>query len=641
VDFDTLGAATSAIANNALIVPTTGFYLVQSDLQSCPGNSTADHYTSVQLRVNGNILLDSTNGFIWGCNNVPTSGVFLLNANDVISMTFFDYMNIQGSTGFFSITWMGSAAGGGGGALGGWALTGNATSSAWNGSTGSYLGTSSAQPLSIATTNATAQDIRFFTGNGGGTQSMTISGIGFVGIGTPTPGARLEVDARVASGTVFQIGGRPNPAATALQLSNSSGNYVGAYAQAAFDIGGNPSALIQARQTAVPVAGVTPSGVHQLRFYVNHGSGFSDASIYSLQGPKMTILGNGNVGIGTPSPSQMLHVVGSGLATSWLATSDARFKTGVAPLTGALATLERLQGVSYRWNRQAFPERGFAAGLQYGVIAQQLEAVLPDLVETGDDGYKSVNYTGLIPLLIEGAKEQQVQLRAAEKKLEDHGKRLEAQQATLDEHGVRLDEHQRRIGRAERLIGRLDERTGKLEVRIGEVDEKIVRLTERADTAEGFMARFDTSREGVVVVKTPNFQVSNLTAEKAEIAELIARRIEAEEAKFKKIEAVEGKMTGALQAQTVSAQRVATGEKELFVSFGTIAPLFEVPEGAHFVVTLTSPDGSYASATVVRAGGQLRVMPSAAQGIDLVPQGTQVGVVAPSRRVKASWLRTG
>ena len=100
-------------------------------------------------------------------------------------------------------------------------------------------------------------------------------------------------------------------------------------------------------------------------------------------------------------------------------------------------------------------------------------------------------------------------------------------------------------------------------------------------------------------------------------------------------------MSGNFQARSVNAQRVASGGKELFVSMGTIAPLFEVPEGAHFVVTLTSRDGSFASATVVRAGGQLRVMPTASDGIDLVAQGTKVGVVASSKTVKASWLRTG
>lgn len=57
-----------------------------------------------------------------------------------------------------------------------WQLTGNATADAWNGTTGTRLGTTSAQPLVLATTNATAQDIRFFTGANGASERMRIAG---------------------------------------------------------------------------------------------------------------------------------------------------------------------------------------------------------------------------------------------------------------------------------------------------------------------------------------------------------------------------------------------------------------------------------------------------------------------------------
>ena len=76
-----------------------------------------------------------------------------------------------------------------------WGLSGNSTSDAWNGTTGSRLGTTSAQPLVLATTNATAQDIRFYTGNNGANERMRITGTGNVGIGTgaSTPVGRLQV----------------------------------------------------------------------------------------------------------------------------------------------------------------------------------------------------------------------------------------------------------------------------------------------------------------------------------------------------------------------------------------------------------------------------------------------------------------
>jgi hypothetical protein len=44
---------------------------------------------------------------------------------------------------------------------------------------------------------------------------------------------------------------------------------------------------------------------------------------------------------------------------------------------------------------------------------------------------------------------------------------------------------------------------------------------------------------------------------------------------------------------------------------------------------------------VVNAGGVVRVVPTASQGIDVVANGNSVGLVAPSKKVKASWTRTG
>ena len=58
-------------------------------------------------------------------------------------------------------------------------------------------------------------------------------------------------------------------------------------------------------------------------------------------------------------------------------------------------------------------QRGGQAGVgQVGVLAQELEQVLPELVNTGSDGYKAVNYAQLTPVLIEAIKEQQQQIEA-------------------------------------------------------------------------------------------------------------------------------------------------------------------------------------------------------------------------------------
>lgn len=114
----------------------------------------------------------------------------------------------------------------------------------------------------------------------------------------------------------------------------------------------------------------------------------------------------GNVGIGTASPSDKLHVVGNVRANDFLVTSDARLKSRIRPLRGALQKLEKLSGVEFTWRRKAGHSARQGSRRGTGVVAQEVETVAPELVETSpEDGYKSVNLVGVIGLLIEAFKE--------------------------------------------------------------------------------------------------------------------------------------------------------------------------------------------------------------------------------------------
>ena len=127
----------------------------------------------------------------------------------------------------------------------------------------------------------------------------------------------------------------------------------------------------------------------------------------------LSILTNGNVGIGILAPAYKLGVAGDINAPGQVRangvglTSDARFKQQVRPLGGALAAVRALRGVRYTWNALGIRHGGQAGAEQVGVLAQELEKVLPELVSTGADGYKAVNYAQLTPVLIEAIKEQQ------------------------------------------------------------------------------------------------------------------------------------------------------------------------------------------------------------------------------------------
>lgn len=99
-------------------------------------------------------------------------------------------------------------------------------------------------------------------------------------------------------------------------------------------------------------------------------------------------------------------------ATAFNITSDARFKTHIQSLAQPLQLLQQLRGVSYYFDTQQFPDRAFPQQLQYGFLAQEVEQVLPQAVHTGSDGYKSVNYSAIIPLLTESIKTLQQQVEA-------------------------------------------------------------------------------------------------------------------------------------------------------------------------------------------------------------------------------------
>lgn len=87
--------------------------------------------------------------------------------------------------------------------------------------------------------------------------------------------------------------------------------------------------------------------------------------------------------------------------------SDERFKKQIRRIDNPLTKIAHLEGYTYQMRTKEFPERNFTEGQKLGLIAQNVEKVFPELVTTFKDGYKAVNYNGLIPVLIEGVNQQQ------------------------------------------------------------------------------------------------------------------------------------------------------------------------------------------------------------------------------------------
>lgn len=132
----------------------------------------------------------------------------------------------------------------------------------------------------------------------------------------------------------------------------------------------------------------------------------------------------GNIQL-TPGVSQgvgndgLVLINGSGVVSgAWTISSDRRFKKNIEPLQNSLNLIKKLEPVKYDLRKDEFPEKNFSDKRQIGLIAQDVEKIIPELVSTNPDGYKSVDYVKINVLLITAIKEQQEEIEFLKSKLE-------------------------------------------------------------------------------------------------------------------------------------------------------------------------------------------------------------------------------
>jgi len=210
---------------------------------------------------------------------------------------------------------------------------------------------------------------------------ISISASGNVGIGTTSPNNALHV---------YRTGF--NPGANDLAALRVEGNWGGG--------------IVFSESTGR--SGIWSGNGVDLRF----GTGGTSGGISQ----RMIIDSNGNVGIGVTNPSYRLELPnnanasGQGRANAWVTYSDIRFKENITPITNALEKINNLQGVYFDWKKNGKRDIGF--------IAQEVEPVLPEVVSTDPSGIKSLDYSRLTALLVQGIKEQQSQISSLSSQLD-------------------------------------------------------------------------------------------------------------------------------------------------------------------------------------------------------------------------------
>lgn len=128
--------------------------------------------------------------------------------------------------------------------------------------------------------------------------------------------------------------------------------------------------------------------------------GIGTASPRQYTGSGSSILGNP-----TNPTNSKLDVAGLIYCNSLVASSDSRFKTNINPIQNALDKIVRLNGITYNWNQEKYPNKNFDGLLQAGFIAQDVEGVYPQAVVIDNEGYYGLNYNTFIPLLAQSIKE--------------------------------------------------------------------------------------------------------------------------------------------------------------------------------------------------------------------------------------------
>jgi hypothetical protein len=203
---------------------------------------------------------------------------------------------------------------------------------------------------------------------------------GNVGIGTTNPTSKLYV----------QGDGRFTGVVTAISFVGNGSNLSGIVTQI----------VAGSNITIDPVGGTGSVTINS-----SGGSGGTSSQWTTVAAGIHT---SSNVGIKTENPTSVLHVIGNttivGVLTStdYNTTSDKNLKTNIFTISNPLEKISKLNGVTFNWietNKSSV-----------GVIAQEVEKVFPELV--GGDTTKTVNYNGLIGLLIESIKEQQAQINS-------------------------------------------------------------------------------------------------------------------------------------------------------------------------------------------------------------------------------------
>jgi len=154
------------------------------------------------------------------------------------------------------------------------------------------------------------------------------------------------------------------------------------------------------------VVSLLPTGVISGSSQILDGSTTHSSSIGNYQ--------FNSIGVGTTASTTAGEIRAIGDITAYF-SSDIRLKENIVPIVNALEKVNQISGNTYDW-KAGYEEIHSHKGNDVGVIAQEIEEILPQIVTNRDNGYKAVQYEKIIPLLIEAIKELSAKVKELENK---------------------------------------------------------------------------------------------------------------------------------------------------------------------------------------------------------------------------------
>jgi hypothetical protein len=269
--------------------------------------------------------------------------------------------------------------------------------------------------------------------NANPTTKMVVASDGKIGIGTSSPSQKLHISGTAAN-NIFLM--QDTTGYVINQLTNTGGNFYfaidsstggafgsGAYFRHLYSNGAYPIVMStndveRLRITSGGNLGLGDAGSATVRFQIKSGGSTGDDYAIITRNSANTdllVLKNdgvvylkGNVLINTfTNNGENLYVSGTIRATSTItANSDIRIKSNISKIENALEKVGQISGYTYNTN---YDDKRHG-----GVIAQEIDKVFPEIVNTGNDGLMGVEYGNISALLIEAIKEQNIKIKNLE-----------------------------------------------------------------------------------------------------------------------------------------------------------------------------------------------------------------------------------